>query len=60
MRYDTLVAKLTKPNSKRDILDVLEYQHMREKQFEFERLYKKALSAKKTKEEGEKKEEWRT
>jgi hypothetical protein len=57
MRYDTLVAKLTKPNSKRDILDVLEYQHMREKQFEFERLYKKALSAKKTKEEGEKKEE---
>jgi len=40
MRYDNLVGKLTGPNSKRDFLDVLEYQHMREKQAEFERVYK--------------------
>ncbi len=34
-RYQGLVKKLQNPNSKRDILDILEYQHMKGQRDEY-------------------------
>lgn len=44
-RYEALVQKLKGPKNKRDILDVLEYQHMREQQVEQSRAFMEAYAA---------------
>ncbi len=45
-RYQGLVKKLQDPKQKRDFLDVLEYQHMREKQADYSRVLLEAMAAK--------------
>ena len=47
MRYQGLVKKLQNPKNKRDILDVLEYQHMRDRQAEYSRVLMQAVAAQK-------------
>ena len=42
-RYQTLVKKLQNPKSKRDILDVLEYQQLRDKQADYSRVLMEAM-----------------
>ena len=42
-RYHTLVKKLQNPKSKRDILDVLEYQQLRDKQADYSRVLMEAM-----------------
>ena len=60
-RYQNLVKKLQNPKSKRDILDVLEYQHMREKQADYSRILLESMANNQKKndeqKEAEKKEE---
>lgn len=51
MRYDNLVQKLKGPKGKRDILDVMEYQHMREQQAEYSRALIEALASQRKEQE---------
>ena len=44
-RYQGLVKKLQNPKAKRDVLDVLEYQAMRDKQAEYSRVLLDAMAA---------------